>query len=90
MIFFSGLDEIDSVKSDISGGNVGTVASPVHRNRTHRESSSSDGSKVANGSIEKMNSRINKSALTLAKLRKNTEDNMEVKLGFLNKYVLYK
>ena len=82
-IHFLGVDETESVHSETSGGNVGAL-SPYHRRR--QSSNVSDGSKGSHGSDGKMTSRyITTTPLTVAKLRKDTENIGDIKLNYLNK-----
>jgi hypothetical protein len=81
--FLLGVEETESVYSETSGGNIGPL-SPYHRRR--QSSNVSDGSKGSVGSAGKMLSRnIAAAPLTLAKLRKDTENMGDLKFNYLNK-----
>jgi hypothetical protein len=78
---YKGVEETESVHSETSGGNIGP---PYHRRR--QSSNVSDGSKGSAGSTSKMISRnIVTPPLTLAKLRRDTENVGDLKFNYLNK-----
>ena len=77
------VEETESVHSETSGGNVGPL-SPYHRRR--QSSNISDGSKGSAGSANKIMSRnITAVPLTLATLRKDTENVGDLKFNYNNK-----
>ena len=79
---FLGVDETESVHSETSGGNIG----PLSPYRRRQSSNVSDGSKGSSGSASKMMSRnVVAAPLTLAKLRKDTENMGDLKFNYLNK-----
>ena len=79
---FLGVDETESVHSETSGGNIG----PLSPYRRRQSSNVSDGSKGSAGSASKMMSRnVVAAPLTLAKLRKDTENMGDLKFNYLNK-----
>ena len=82
LIFLLGLEETESVHSETSAGNTGPF-SPYSRRR--QSSNVSNGSKGSTGSGGKNISRNVSAPLTLAKLRKDTDDMGDHKFNYLNK-----